>query len=198
MNELIYTENNDLMVTKPNGLQYKFENVDKPELGFDYDVLVYSNEEFKIVNWHDDKEFQDQEREPLSPDEKDAVETYIDNSEPPMGVTLNSQYIDQLSQIANQYLESCSRGFSFGDLAEVTFVGREGSNHPYRSNARRVMEYGDALWHIFDQLMQEIVKTREDTLKPFELYVQELPQPQQIPEVTPAWVDGKEHELGGK
>jgi hypothetical protein len=182
MNALIYTENNELMITKPNGLHYKFDNVDKPELGFDYDVLVYAEEELKILNWDVQKEFPDQEQIPLSADEKDAVETYIKNSEPPMGVTLNGQYIEQLAYMCNKNVEACAGGFNFSDIAEVVYVGREGSNHPYRSNARRVMEYADALWHIFDQVMNEIVGTREDTLRDFASYVEQLPQPQSIPE----------------
>ena len=54
MNALIFTEDNNLHLTKPNGLRYQFENVDKPNLGFDFDVLVYDNEEFKILSYDDD------------------------------------------------------------------------------------------------------------------------------------------------
>ena len=41
--ELIYTEDGVLNIQKPNGLRYIFENCDAPELGFEYDVLVYAD-----------------------------------------------------------------------------------------------------------------------------------------------------------
>ena len=50
MNAFIFTEDNNLHITKPNGLRFQFENVDKPNLGFEYDVVIYDKEEFKILN----------------------------------------------------------------------------------------------------------------------------------------------------
>ena len=41
-NALIFTEDGNLFVRKSNGLEYEFQNVDRPELGFEYDVLVLS------------------------------------------------------------------------------------------------------------------------------------------------------------
>ena len=32
MNMFIYTENGDLHIRKPNGLEYQFQNTDKPNL----------------------------------------------------------------------------------------------------------------------------------------------------------------------
>ena len=49
MNALVYCEFGNLLVRKPNGLEYRFENVDKPDLGFDFDVLVYDQIEVKIL-----------------------------------------------------------------------------------------------------------------------------------------------------
>ena len=43
MNALIYTESGKLIIRKPNGLEWEYENVDQPELGFDYEVLVYDD-----------------------------------------------------------------------------------------------------------------------------------------------------------
>ena len=65
---------------------------------------------------------------------------------------------------------------------EVAFAGREGSNHPHRSNARRVMEYGDAVYNILDQITAEIIATREDIVKPVEEYSQHIPMPSGIPD----------------
>ena len=45
MNQLIYTEDNNLHVTKPNGLRYQYENVEKPNLGFEFDVVIYDMQE---------------------------------------------------------------------------------------------------------------------------------------------------------
>ena len=70
----------------------------------------------------------------------------------------------------------------FTDLGEVTFAGREGSNHPHRSNARRVMEYGDAVYNILDQVCAEVMATREDSLKDQEQYEQHIPRPTNLPD----------------
>ena len=96
MNMLIYCENGNLTIRKPNGLEYTFENTDKPELGFDYDVLVYDDIEVKILKWKDDTNFEDQEKINLVDTEVDAIETYIKNSAPPQGVSLQNQYSSQL------------------------------------------------------------------------------------------------------
>ena len=55
MNQLIYTENNNLHITKPNGLRYEYKNVEKPNLGFEFDVIIYDMQEgeYKIVNYND-------------------------------------------------------------------------------------------------------------------------------------------------
>jgi len=96
MNMFIYTENGDLHIRKPNGLEYCFNNTDKPNLGFEYDVVIYDDEEFKIVKWQDDVPFEEQVKENLSDIEIDAIEQYIDNSEAPAGVSLASQYSDTI------------------------------------------------------------------------------------------------------
>lgn len=180
-NALIYTENNELIVRKANGLQYEFKNVDRPELGFDYEVLVYDEPEVKILSWKEGVEFKDQKADQLNEVEMDAIETYISNSEAPAGVTLNSQYVNQISEICSKNLADFANQFGFEQVAEVVFAGREGSNHPYRSNARRVMEYGDANWVIFDKLMNQIFATREDMLEPFESYANQFPNPMPVP-----------------
>ena len=79
MNALIYTEDQKLIVRKPNGLQYDFENTDQPELGFDYDVLVYDDIEIVIEKWDDNKCFDDQIKRELTLAEKDIIENYIEN-----------------------------------------------------------------------------------------------------------------------
>ena len=182
MNRLIYTENNQLIIRKPNGLEWDYENVDKPELGFDYDVLVYDDIEVVVENYDYSKSWDDNDKRTLTDSEKQAVEQYIENSEPPIGVTLNNQYVEDLNKYVKFNIKEFTEKYGFDDLTEVTFAGREGSNHPYRSNARRVMEYADAQYVIYDGLVNEIFATREDHLKPLDDYQNQLPVPNTIPD----------------
>lgn len=181
-NALIFTEDNNLFVRKPNGLEYDFQNVDRPELGFDYDVLVYDDIEIKVLNWNREVNFDMQEKTELSDAEKEMIEQYIANSEAPMGVSLNNQVMNKINEQVTAYLNECIEMHGFEDLAEVTFAGREGSNHPCRSNARRVMEYGDAVYSVFDQIVQEVKATREDSLKEIGEYSMHIPAPTRLPD----------------
>ena len=81
MNMLIYCENGNLTIRKPNGLEWTFENTDRPDLGFDYDVLVYDDIEVKIMKWKENVLFDDQEKITLADDEVDAL-SLIHISEP--------------------------------------------------------------------------------------------------------------------
>jgi hypothetical protein len=176
-NALVFTEDNNLHITKPNGLRYQFENVDKPNLGFDFDVVVYDNEEFKIVKYDDTKHFDENKREPLTDTDRDAIETYISNSEPPTNVNLNNQIIDELNENIYRNIEEMAQQWRFRDFNETIYAGREGSNHPFRSDARTVMEYADSVNVILVQVMDEIVATREDHLRDFDYYINQFPQP---------------------
>ena len=175
MNGLIYDWEGNLKVRKENGLEYSFNNCDKPELGFDYEVLIYEDIEVKIVHWNDELSFDEQEKQPLTDEEKDAVEMYIANSEPPMGHTLQQQFVDRLCDYCNNRRDEVARNYGFDNFMETVYAGREGSNHPHRSNARRVLEYTDAVYNIYEQVVQEIRMTREDHLKDFESYLAQIP-----------------------
>jgi hypothetical protein len=96
MNAFIYDEKGTLFVRKPNGLEYDYTTVDKPAFDFDFDVIIYDDIEVKIVNWEDGLSFDQQAKTALSNEEKDMIEQYIENSEPPMGHSLNSQFINNL------------------------------------------------------------------------------------------------------
>ena len=178
MNMLIYCENGNLTIRKPNGLEYSFENTDKPELGFEYDVLVYDDIEVKILKWDNDKKFDDQEKINLIDSEIDTIETYISNSAPPEGVSLQNQFSGNLQQIAEGYIMQQADTYGFSGTMDVIGAGREGSNHPMRSDARRVLEYYDAVWNVYLNVINEIKNTREDALKEFEEYSSQLPSPQ--------------------
>ena len=93
MNALIYTEDCKLIIRKPNGLEWEYENTDKPDLGFDFDVLIYQDIEVKVLNWEEGKSFEEQEKTALEGSDKDAIELYIENAEPPLGYSLNKQFI---------------------------------------------------------------------------------------------------------
>lgn len=182
MNMLIYDENSVLRIRKPNGLEFSFENTDRPDLGFEFDVLIYDDIEVKILKWEDGKSFDQQTKDPLTETDKDSIETYIENSEPPMGSNLNQQYSQQLVDICRSNTEDEAQRYDFDNFTECVYAGREGSKHPFRSNARRVLEYSDALYCVYYQVADEIRQTREDTLKPFEEYFALLPSPMQFPD----------------
>ena len=176
MNALIFTEDSNLHIIKENGLRFNFDNVPKPNLGFDFDVVIYDDrDEFKIVNYDDSKPFDDQERERLEDSERDAIEMYIRNSEPPQGVSLANQHCDDLQQTCDDRVNQMCGHYRFRNLEQVVYAGREGSNHPFRSDARKVMEYADGLWTIFIQIVDEIQSTREDHLRDVSHYIESLP-----------------------
>ena len=99
MNALIYCENGSLFIRRPNGLEWRHEQVDRPELGFEYEVLVYDDIEYKVEKWNAELPMEDQDRLPLSETDKDAIEAYIENCEPPQGINLNNQFISRISQV---------------------------------------------------------------------------------------------------
>lgn len=179
MNMLIYCENGNLTIRKPNGLEWRHEAVDRPELGFEYDVLIYDDIEVKILEWKDNIPFEEQEKITLTDVELDAIETYIDNSVPPSDVTLQNQYSQQINQIGQDYIQQQINSYGFGDLVEVMAAARDGSNHPLRSDARRVLEYYDVMWNIYVNIMNEVKSTREDLLPRIEEYTTRFPRPQQ-------------------
>lgn len=177
MNALIFTEDNNLHITKPNGLRFHFENVDKPNLGFEYDVVIYDKEEFKILNYDDSKSFDEQEKQPLEDSDRDAIENYIANSEPPHGISLNNQLVDDIYGYAQDKIMEMADRMRFKDINDATYAGREGSNHPFRSDARRVLEYADSVYMCLIQVTEEIQATREDHLKEVDEYANLIPTP---------------------
>tara|TARA_Y100000996_G_scaffold415402_1_gene409867 strand:+ start:1969 stop:2526 length:558 start_codon:yes stop_codon:yes gene_type:complete len=181
MNALIYCENGNLWIRKPNGLEWQHDNVDRPELGFEYEVIIYDDIECKVEKWNDEVPLEQQDRMPLSEIEKDAIESYIENAEPPHGCSLNQQYVGRISEIVrNNQIQQCQR-YGFDDMIEVLIASREGSAHPHRSNARRALEYIDAVANVAEGLFREIAQTREDTLKSLEDYLLNIPPPSEGP-----------------
>lgn len=180
MNALIYCENGNLFIRKPNGLEWRHEQVDAPELGFAYDVLIYDDIECKVEEWEDGKDLEGQVKLPLSETDKDAVEAYINNAEPPHGISLNQQYVGRVAETVRNNTFQQVEKYGFEDIVEVLIAGREGSAHPHRGNARRVLEYADAISNVAEGVFREISITREDTLKPLEEYMLQLPPPSHL------------------
>lgn len=183
MNALIYCESGNLFIRKPNGLEYKFDNVDRPALGFDFDVLIYDESfEIKIMNWDVTKPFEEQEKVNLNPDEMEMIEMYISNSEPPEGITLANQFISDLRCHVKDRIDNMTQTYGFDDLIEVVYAGRDSSNHPKRSNARRVLEFADSINCVFYDVADDISRTREDHLRNFEEYIAILPEIGNLPD----------------
>ena len=174
-NALVFCENRNLFIRKPNGLEYDFQNVDKPALGFEFDVVIYDEMESKVMSWDFSKSFDDQEHIELTPEEKEMIEQYISNSEAPEGVNLQIQFVNQLGDYINGQHDEIAEIYGFRNLQIVIIAGREGSNHPLRGNARRVLEYIDNTHSIFYSMIDEIFATKEDLLQPFEHYVRQIP-----------------------
>ena len=174
-NALVFCENRNLFIRKPNGLEYDFQNVDKPALGFEFDVVIYDEMESKVMSWEFSKSFDDQEHVELTPEEKEMIEQYIANSEAPEGVNLQSQFVNHLGDYINRQHDEIAEIYGFRNLQIVIIAGREGSNHPLRGNARRVLEYIDNTHSIFYSMIDEIFATKEDLLQPFDHYVRQIP-----------------------
>ena len=49
MNAFIYCEFGNLFIRKPNGLEWRHEQVDRPELGFEYEVIIFDDIEVKTI-----------------------------------------------------------------------------------------------------------------------------------------------------
>ena len=177
-NALVFCENRNLFIRKPNGLEYEFDNVDKPALGFEFDVVVYDDMEIKILEYNPSLKWEEQEIVELNDSEKEMCEQYIANSEPPEGVNLHSQMAERLSHYCRNEHEECAMVYGFRDLQTVLIAGREGSNHPLRGNARRVLEYIDNTHTIFYNLTDEMFATKEDLLKDFDHYRRQIPKAQ--------------------
>jgi hypothetical protein len=108
----------------------------------------------------------------------DAIENYIEHSEPPIGITLSNQYCEDITNFCNQQVDMSCEWTGFESLTECLIAGREGSNHPQRSNARSVLEFCDAIASVSEQIQMDIQSTREDHLKPLEEYMSYIPRAQ--------------------
>ena len=182
MNCFIYDENGDLKIIKNNGLRFTVERSDKPELGFEYDVLVYAQDEFKIVNYDPDRPMEDQFL-PLEDVEKDSIEEYILTVIPPTNCSLNKQYVEDLFDKIKEYQNAALDHYNFTevfDINDLLIAGREGSNHPLRVTARQYFEYCDVLYTQFEISKEQILTTHEDNLRDMEFYIGTLPNPHQV------------------
>lgn len=174
----IYDQDNSLKLRDSRGLKWEYQQADAPQLGFDYDFLVYDDQKIKII-LEKDKEgnVTGENITDLTNDEIDAIENYVMGAEPPEGTTLNNQYANDLFDATNNHINEMCHRMRFPNIHEVMVAGREGSNHPFRSNARRVLEFYDQAWQIFEQLKNQIMSAPEDQLHEFEYYIRESLRP---------------------
>lgn len=169
---LIYDDRNNLVIIKESGLRIVYENVDKPNLGFEYEALVYDRDEFKILELG--RDLDSSEKVPLEDSDRDSIEKFIDDAEAPDGVNLNNQYVDELYQMAKEQIQQLCFELRIENIYEATYIGREDSNHPARSDARRVLEYADSSYSVLEQITDEIFRTREDHLRDFDDYANNM------------------------
>ena len=118
MNALIYCENGNLTIRKPNGLEWQHEQVDKPELGFEYDVLVYDDIECKVEKWVENVPLEEQEGIFLIRNRKRFCKLIL-ITEPPMGVSLNTQYINRVGNVVRSNEETQCIKYGFDNMVEV-------------------------------------------------------------------------------
>ena len=88
-----------------------------------------------------DLPFNEQEKSVLEDSERDAIEEFINQSEPPNGMCLNNQFMSDIENVTRDRINECADCYRFENLNECVYAGREGSNHPFRSEARRVLEF---------------------------------------------------------
>ena len=64
MNALVYCENGNLFIRKPNGLEWSIDYVDARDLGFKYQVVIFDDIECKVEEWEDGKDLEEQAKIP--------------------------------------------------------------------------------------------------------------------------------------
>lgn len=176
MNAFIYDENGNLSIRKTNGLRWTINQCDKPNLGFEYDIIVYDNEEFKIEKLDPSKDFRSQQV-PLTELDKDAIENFILSTHPPRGFNLNNQYLDDLRDHCDELFHGLINDQGFDNIMSLVLASRQGSNHPKRKMAREVLEFYDAVETQFEITKEEILLTREDNLRDISYYRSNFPMP---------------------
>ena len=174
----IYTQDNTLRLRDQRGLKWEYEQADAPVLGFDYDYLVYDDQKIKIILEKDkDGNVTGEKITDLTNDEIDAIENYVMSAEAPDGVSLNNQFANELYDFTGQNIHEMCNRMRFPSIQECMVAGREGSNHPFRSDARRCLEFYDQAWQIFEQLKNQIMTAPEDQLQDFQYYMRESLRP---------------------
>jgi len=169
---LVYDHDNVLHITNEKGLRWNYDRADKPQFGFDYDHLFFVP--------HDDMfEFElNGETEPMNDEARAEIEEYINLCEPPLELTMSKQYIEDLQEEVRSRQESAAQKlgfFTFENIGEIMIAGREGSNDPRRQIARRYLDWYDYLNGTAYRSCEEIHATREEDLKDFPHYRDQLP-----------------------
>jgi len=175
----IYTQDNILRLRDQRGLKWEYDGADAPDLGFEYDYLIYDDQKIKVIleRDKDGNPTGEEKITDLNNEEIDAVENYVMSSEPPADITLNLQYAHDLFDATHMNINEMCNRMRFPNIYEALTAGREGSNHPFRSDARRCLEFFDQAWQIYEQLKVQIMSAPEDQLHPFDHYIRESLRP---------------------
>ena len=169
---LVYDSDNVLHITNEKGLRWNYEKTQKPQFGFEYDLLFYNpfdNDKHLILN--------DEEIE-LEEEAIQEIEEYIRLCDPPAEVTLQAQFIedlqDEVQDRINRVFEMMdSAGFT--NTAELVIASREMSNDPRRQIGRRILDWVDFINGVNYRIREEIQATIEIDLKSFDDYLDQLP-----------------------
>ena len=122
-------------------------------------------------------------------------EEYIKLCEPPLNLTMSSQFIEDLRENVEQRKMQCADNlgfFKFSDLTEIMVAAREGSNDPRRQIARRYLDWCDFLVGTAYRICEELNATLDEDLQDFDTYLQQLPEPPPQDEFTEThWADDR-------
>ena len=166
---LVYDDQNVLHLRDERGLRWNYDRADAPDLCFDYDYLFYAppEDEFFELNG---------ESFPLEREQIDSIKEYISLAEPPDVMTLQGQYLGDLKfHIDDSMEEQILNNLNYNGWSEILVVGREGSQDPFRAEARRILEFRDFLMQTFYRIEEEIQATEDVDLLPMEDYINKLP-----------------------
>ena len=186
---LVYDHDNVLHITNEKGLRWNYDKTDKPSFGFDFDYLFYVPHEGLF-------EFElNGKTEPMNKEAQAECEEYIKLCEPPLNLTMSSQYIQDLQQSVEERKQSCADNlgfFKFANLTEIMVAAREGSNDPRRQIARRYLDWNDFLVGTAYRICEELNATRDEDLQQFDVYNNQLPEvPPEEEFVESHWSDDR-------
>jgi hypothetical protein len=102
---------------------------------------------------------------------------FVTNLSPPVSVTLNKQMVTDLHVFAHGLINAVVTQLEYDGLLDVTITAREGSTDLYAEQARRILNYVDAVWNAYYGLSAQINNTPESELTTLKEYAEMMPFP---------------------